>query len=140
MTQTDTYKLPDDYLFKGETTNGCTCLDFDEAIADWVPRAECYGYCWDDQLEDFKNCLEDFVASAYDREFEISGFPLWNGTIDGRFEAKDPEEFLRAVTVRGDWTLRWEVTREAFTAHLSHHDASGTITVVPVAEPEDDEI
>jgi len=126
-----------DYLLKGETTNGCTCTDFDETIADWVPRAECYGYCWDDQVEDFTNCLADFLAGAPTNEFAISGFPVWNGTVSGVFTADTAVEFLSAVTVRGDWTLRWEVTPQAFTAVLSHHDASGTITVVPVPEEED---
>jgi hypothetical protein len=43
-------------------------------------------------------------------------------------------EFLSAVTVNGDWTLRWEVTPEAFVASLSHHDGSGRITVVHAPE------
>lgn len=125
-----------DYLYKGETTNGCVCQDFDETLADWVPRAECYGYCWDDQVEDFTNCLEEFLAGH--TRFAVTGFPLWHGTIDGRFEARNAREFLAAVTVRGDWFLRWEVTPTAFVAHLSHHDASGTITVTPIDEDDDD--
>jgi hypothetical protein len=59
---------------------------------------------------------------------------LWHGSVSGEFTADSAIEFLAAVTVRGDWTLRWEVTPEAFTATLSHHDGSGRITVVPAPE------
>jgi len=126
------------YLYKGEITNGCTCTEFDETIADWIPRAECYGYCWDDQVEDFTNCLGEFIDEAPSNRFRIEGFPLWNRTVAGEFRANSARDFLESVTVRGDWMLRWEVTPEAFTAILSHHDASGRITVVPLPE-EDDE-
>ena len=128
-----------DFLYKGETTNGCVCLEFNESLADWEPRAECYGYCWDDQVEDFTNCVNEFLDIAGTTEFRIEGFPLWYGTIDGVFEARNAGEFLEAVTVRGDWTLRWEVTPQAFTAVLSHHDGSGRITVTPYIVTDDTE-
>jgi hypothetical protein len=134
MTNTTT----ETYLYKGETTNGCTCTAFDEKIADWVPRDECYGYCWDDQTDEFHNSIVEFMESNPTHNFLITGFPVWYGDVSGVFEARNSMQFLSAVTVRGDWTLRWEVTPEAFTATLSHHDGSGRITVVPAPE-EDDE-
>jgi hypothetical protein len=122
------------YLYKGETTNGCICTEFDKNIADWIPRAECYGYCWEDQAEEFHNSIEEFMQGNPTHDFVITGFPVWYGDVSGVFEARTSMEFLSAVTVNGDWTLRWEVTPEAFVASLSHHDGSGRITVVHAPE------
>jgi hypothetical protein len=90
------------YLYKGETTNGCICTEFDKNIADWIPRAECYGYCWEDQAEEFHNSIEEFMQGNPTHDFVITGFPVWYGDVSGVFEARTSMEFLSAVTVNGD--------------------------------------
>ena len=119
------------FTYKGETTNGCACLDFDERIADWVPSERCNGFCWDDQCEDFANCIAEFMDNNPSCEYRIEGFPVWYGEVGGVFEARTAMEFLNAITPSSEWVLRWEVTPTAFTAVLSHHDAptGGRLTV-----------
>lgn len=115
-----------------EITNECTCLVWeDEAGYDnEIPSEHCYGSCWEDALEDWKACVGEFVARG-SGEFVVSGFPLWDRTVIGHFDASDPEELLSAVTVRGSWKLRYSVGPLAFRATIWHHDVptGGTFTV-----------
>jgi hypothetical protein len=93
---------------------------------------DCFGYCWDDAIEQFSMVLDDWFVSG---TFRIEGFPVWYGTIGGLFDAKNPKEFLRCVTPeRTEWILRYNVEDDKFVGILSHHDGTGTITVVKVSE------
>lgn len=123
-----------EYRYEGEITNQCVCTTFNEETADWEPRAECYGYCWEDQEEDFANMISDFLLSTPTNEFDIADLPLWDRKVSGRFTAKNAREFLAAVTVRGAWNLSYEVTPQAFVARLAHHDVpmGGTLRVTPI--------
>lgn len=76
------------------------------------------------------------LAESFDNGYEwgIVGFPVWDGTVDGRFEAKDAKTLLRAITVDSEWILRYEVKDGTLFASLSHHDAptGGAMTVKPL--------
>ena len=133
--------MENELILKGEITNSCTCTVYDAVKDEYtdIPSDECNGWCWDDQYEMFANDVAPFIEGCETGLFRIENFPVWDGTVNGYFDAGTTHMFLQAVTVRGDWTLRYEVSPTSFSAYLSHHDASGTITVKHVSEEEREE-
>ena len=119
-------------------TNTCTCVTYNDDSGDWEVAPECWGDCWSDQVEDFENITEH-LFSDNEQGFTITGFPVWNGTRDGYFLARNAEELLRNITPdRTAWTLRLTVYPTHLTGVLSHHDAptGGLITVTPFSQDE----
>ena len=119
-------------------TNTCTCVTYNDDSGDWEVAPECWGDCWDCQVEDFTNITEH-LFSDNEQGFTITGFPVWNGTRDGYFLARNAEELLRNITPdRTAWTLRLTVYPTHLTGVLSHHDAptGGLITVTPYSQDE----
>ena len=119
-------------------TNTCTCVTYNDDSGDWEVAPECWGDCWDCQVEDFTNITEH-LFSDNEQGFTITGFPVWNGTRDGYFLARNAEELLRNITPdRTAWTLRLTVYPTHLTGVLSHHDAptGGLITVTPFSQDE----
>jgi hypothetical protein len=115
-----------------EYTNACTCVTYDE-IADSFTTPECYGYCWQDQIDNFAYILQDILDHS--NTFKITGFPVWYGTIGGIFDAKNAEELLLAITPRNtEWRLQVTGNLYHLTGILSHHDGTGTITVTPIID------
>lgn len=122
--------------YTAEYTNTCTCVTYNEDSGDWEEAPECWGDCWTDQVEDFENITEH-LFSDNEQGFTITGFPVWNGTRDGYFLARNAEELLRNITPdRTAWTLRLTVYPTHLTGVLSHHDGSGVITVTPYSQDE----
>jgi len=102
-------------------SNTCVCQD----------QGDCEGDCWYCCLDDFEFVVAPLLEG--NSRFLIQGFPVWNGTRDGEFEAADARTFLDKITpVRAEWRLVYEVENNVLTGTLSHHDASGTITVSPI--------
>jgi hypothetical protein len=123
--------------YTAEYTNTCTCVTYNDDAGEWETAPECWGDCWSDQVEDFENITEH-LFSDNEQGFTITGFPVWNGTVDGYFLARNAEELLRNITPdRTEWTLRLTVHPTHLTGVLSHHDGSGVITVTPFSQ--DDE-
>ena len=83
-------------------TNNCTCTGEDGEYTD-----DCYG-CWNDVLADFDENTKHLLDIT-NGDFFIDGLPLWNYNVSGNFTVKNTEELLRAITIRGDWTLRYSV-------------------------------
>ena len=112
-------------------TNNCTCTGEDGEYTD-----DCYG-CWNDVLADFNENTKHLLDIA-DGNFFIDGLPLWNYNVSGNFTVKNTEELLRAITIRGDWTLRYSVDNDTLYCRLSHHDVptGRSFTVKPVYIPE----
>jgi len=99
--------------------NTCTCIK---------DRDGCEGDCWDFAFDDF----EKEIAPLLERgsQFSIQGFPVWNGTRDGEFEATDARTFLDKITPsRTEWNLAYDIKDCVLTGRLSHHDGNGTIKV-----------
>ena len=116
-----------------EIQNPCACVTFDEDAGEWKEAPECWGDCWSDQVEQFGFDTEHLFVE-HSQGFRITGFPVWNGTIDGTFSARTPEELLRAITPdRTEWLLRYTVEGDTLQCVLSHHDAptGGRMTVTP---------
>jgi hypothetical protein len=117
-----------------EIQNTCACVTFDEDTGEWKEAPECWGDCWSDQVEQFGFDTEALFVE-HNQGFRITGFPVWNGTIDGTFSARTPEELLRAITPdRTEWLLRYTIEGDSLKCVLYHHDAptGGSMTVTPL--------
>ena len=119
----------------GTIATHCTCVD-DEGNETY--NENCYGDCYEYALEDFAMVVEPlFEVSDY---FKISGIQLWNSTVSGFAKCTTSRELVEAMTVRGEFILRWEFDDEtnALEARLSHHDCPmGCRVIVEQAdEPE----
>lgn len=125
--------------YSAEYTNTCSCEVWNEETDECVPANDCYGDCWDFTVEDFSNITEHFF-SENNQGFRITGFPVWNGTIDGYFSARNASELLNAITPdRTEWRLEVTVHADHLTGRLYHHDApmGGNIVVTPFSEEEE---
>jgi hypothetical protein len=113
-------------------TNTCTCTTYNDDAGEWEVAPECWGDCWSDQVEDFQE-ITTHLFTENNQEFRIEGFPRWDGTVSGTFHARTAEKLLESITPdRTEWRLELTVHATHLTGFLSHHDASGTITVTPI--------
>ena len=112
-------------------TNSCTCTGENGEYID-----DCFG-CWNDVLAMFEADTEHLLNIA-DGNFFIDGLPLWDRNVAGTITVKNTEELLTAITIRGDWTLRYSVDSDTLYCRLSHHDVptGRSFTVKPVYIPE----
>ena len=125
--------------YSAEYTNTCSCEVWNEETDECVPANDCYGDCWDFTVEDFANITEH-LFSDHNQGFRITGFPVWNGTVDGYFSARNASELLNAITPdRTEWRLEVTVHADHLTGRLYHHDApmGGNIVVTPFSEEEE---
>ena len=119
--------------------NTCSCVEYDEeteGAEDAVPTEYCYGWCWNDTVQDFSHITEHLFTEN-SQGFRITGFPVWNGTVDGYFSASNAEQLLNNITPdRTEWRLEVTVHADHLTGRLYHHDApmGGTITVTPFSD------
>ena len=67
-----------------EITNTCACVTYNDDTGEWSEAPECWGDCWNDQVEQFGFDTEHLFVE-HNRGFRITGFPVWNGSIDGTF-------------------------------------------------------
>ena len=114
--------------------NTCSCQYHDAEADEYYPTDNCYGDCWTDTVCDFE-VITQHLFTENNQEFRIEGFPVWYGTIDGTFHARNAEKLLESITPdRTEWHLEVTVHETHLTGRLSHHDGSGTITVTPIAQ------
>jgi len=119
--------------------NTCSCENYDPDTDESTPADDCHGWCWDDTVQDFANITEHLFTET-SQGFRITGFPVWNGTVDGYFSARNATELLDNITPdRTEWRLEVTVHADHLTGRLYHHDAptGGTITVTPFSEDDD---
>jgi hypothetical protein len=120
----------------GEITTNCTCNSEEMNDAD-MPYA-CYGECYDWALEDFAQVVEPLLKST--EYFKVSGIRLWSSTVGGIAKCDNAQDLVRAMSVNGEFILRWEFDDEtnALEARLSHHDCPTGCRVIveAVDEPE----
>jgi hypothetical protein len=127
-------------VLKGTITNSCSCTVYDEATGEYTEElaTECYGTCWEDSVEDFANVTEELRKNNDTDYWKVQNLRLWNGEVSGHFQARTVGELLQGMTVRSEWTMRYEVFADRVEYSLSHHDAPmGSKTVLlPVSEEE----
>ena len=114
-----------------EITNNCTCTDETGGYTD-----DCYG-CWGDVLEMFNENTKHLLDIT-NGVFFIDGLPLWDRNVAATFTVENTEELLRAITINGEWYLRYSVENDTLHCRLSHHDVptGRSFTVKPVIIPE----
>ena len=125
--------------YSAEYTNTCSCEVWNEETDEYTPANDCYGDCWEFVIEDFTNITEHLFTEN-SQGFRITGFPVWNGTVDGYFSARNAKELLGNITPdRTEWRLEVTVHADHLTGRLYHHDApmGGNITVTPFSEEEE---
>jgi hypothetical protein len=120
---------------RGEITTNCACVD-DDGVEFY--NEHCDGECYRWSLEDFAQVVEPLFKDG--NYFKVSGIQLWSGTVGGIAKCNDAEDLVRAMSVRGDFILRWEFDDEtnALEARLSHHDCPMGCRVV--VEPVDEDV
>ena len=70
--------MSNDTTTKYELTNQCTCDNEAEYTS-------CYGYCWDDNVNDFYNVNEKFLNSNDTGWWRVTNLGLWDGNHSGYF-------------------------------------------------------
>lgn len=108
----------------GEIQNTCTCTKYDPIKEDFTdePADYCDGVCWDDALHLFGCEIKQWWDGNPTYTWSVDGLPLWNRSVSGEFTARNHADFIRGITVRGEWYLRYKVDGETLHCHLSHHD------------------
>jgi hypothetical protein len=133
MTTTDT--------LKGTITNTCSCVSYNEETGYLQEATECEGLCWEYSVEDFAMITEELRDSNETGWWKVENLRLWNGDTGGLFPADTVAKLIEGMTVRSEWTMRYEVFADRIEYSLSHHDAptGSTTTVRPVTEDEREE-
>ena len=118
----------------GEITTNCACVDEDGVE---FYNEHCDGECYRWSIEDFAQVVEPLFKDG--NHFKVSGIRLWDRTVGGIARCNDAEDLVRAMSVRGDFTLRWTFDEEtsALEATLSHHDCPMGCRVVVEQVDED---
>jgi len=121
-------------------TNACTCQIYIPLSDTYSDATVCYGECQSANEELLEHDLGDWWSSNPTNLWAVKGLPLWDRDADFIFQTDDYfdiDEFIRAITVNGEWILRYRLDGEILTAHLSHHDCptgkSFTITYAQIA-------
>jgi hypothetical protein len=124
----------------GEITNSCTCLLFEEdgetKSIDTDYGSTCYGDCWQFAVEDFAMITEELRNSNETDWWKVSNLRLWSGEVSGYFHAKTVADLIEGMTVRSDWTMRYEIHADRIEYSLSHHDANGSATTLTAVSEE----
>ena len=106
----------------GTITNSCSCANYDEDTDTYTASDECYGDCWDTTLHLLEHDLGDWMSNNPNDWWQVNGLPLWDRNVSGSFHADTIEEFVRGITVNGEWILRYRLNGNVLVARLSHHD------------------
>jgi hypothetical protein len=103
-------------------TNSCICEDYNEETGESTPTVfDCYG-CFEEELACLKDYLGDWFADNPTDCWQVNDLPLWNRDVSGLFSARTIDDFVRGITVRGDWRMRLRLEGDTLHANLSHHD------------------
>lgn len=123
--------------YKFQYTNSCTCTYMDVDTGESIESDQCFGDCFEFQIEDFSNCADHLFINNETNWWRIKGLRLWDGDKNGLVHAKTPEELLRGMTVNSEWTIRGTIYADKIEYSLSHHDAPmGSHTVVEIVTEE----
>lgn len=132
-------------LAKGEITNGCSCLTYEDENGNEVSIDDtytCFGDCWEFAVEDFTMLTEDFRETNETGWWKVTNLALWNGEVSGYFHAKNVAEIIEGMTVRSEWNMTYNVFADRIEYSLSHHDAptGSATTLTAVSEDEREEL
>jgi hypothetical protein len=118
-------------VFPFELTNECICEDYDEETETFSPSLDCYGDCFNDQLDYFNVCTIELFNNSETSWWKVSNLKLWDGNHSGLFYADTLEKLVEGMTVRSGWTMKGTAYKDKIEYSLSHHDAPmGSNTVL----------
>lgn len=126
-------------IAKGEMTNGCSCLTYEDENGNEVSIDDtytCFGDCWEFAVEDFAMLTESLRDSNETGWWKVSNLALWNGEVSGYFHADTVMKLIEGMTVRSEWIMRYEVFADRIEYSLSHHDAMGSATTLTAVTEE----
>lgn len=126
-------------IAKGEMTNGCSCLTYEDENGNEVSIDDtytCFGDCWEFAVEDFAMLTESLRDSNETGWWKVSNLRLWNGEVSGYFHADTVMKLIEGMTVRSEWIMRYEVFADRIEYSLSHHDAMGSATTLTAVSEE----
>ena len=131
-------------IAKGEITNNCTCLAYEEdgetKSVDTEYGSTCYGDCWEYAVEDFAMVTEELRDSNETNWWKVKNLRLWNGEVSGYIYAKTVADLIAGMTVRSDWNMTYEVFADRIEYSLGHHDAPmGSASVLTAVSDEERE-
>lgn len=133
----------DTLIAKDEITNTCTCtanVHHDDGTVTQEPYP-CDGECWDSEVDYFAMLTEDLRKANETGWWKVTDLRLWHGNVSGYFYADTVVKLLEGMTVRSEWTMRYEVFADRIEYSLSHHDAMGSATTLTaVSEDEREEM
>lgn len=121
-----------DSKVKFEYTNTCTCQIYDESTDDYSDSDYCFGYCFDEQLEDFKDITSHLFEMNKTGWWRVSDLRLWNREVSGFVLADNVNDLIKGMTVNSEWIIRGEVLEDRIEYSLSHHDALGSSSTVTI--------
>ncbi|NBV01206.1 MAG: hypothetical protein EBS31_07210 [Burkholderiaceae bacterium] len=136
------YELVDDIVaevvevIEFEMTSECTCEVFDEDTDSSYPSAECFG-CWDDDKDNFRFAVVNpwLERNGWDDDtliYVFSGNMNWN-RVAGWTNIR-ASEVIDALTLRGDFRLRYKLDGKQLTCVRSSHDEMGALFTFSKAE------
>jgi hypothetical protein len=133
--------MSNDITTKYELTNQCTC----DNEADYT---SCYGYCWEDNVNDFYNVNEKFLNSNDTGWWRVTNLGLWDGNHSGYFYVQptdkpwvEAQNIVAGMTVNSAWIMRYTPYDDRIEYSLSHHDSMGSnTTLTAVSEEEREEL
>lgn len=132
------------YTATGEITNECTCKQYDPETGEYTeePASDCYGWCWEDAVEDFAEVTRELREDNETGWWKVTNLRLWDGEVSGYFHADTVTKLIEGMTVRSRWIMRYTVFPDNIEYSLSHHDAPmGSSTILrPVSEDDVDEL
>lgn len=129
-------------IAKGEMTNTCDCLTYIDEDGKEVSIDDtytCFGDCWEFAVEDFSMITEELRNANETGWWKVSNLALWNREVSGYFHAKTVADIIDGMTVRSEWTMRYEVFADRIEYSLSHHDAMGSATTLTAVTEEERE-
>jgi hypothetical protein len=127
-------------MLQAEVTNNCTCIVYDEETGDnlkdeygYDARPDyCYGDCFDESVRDLNdNVLPEWLnlhRATSDDYVLIGGSGMGWLRQSGKIIARATgEHIVKAMSINGDFTLRFKLEDKSFTAVRSSHDELGAL-------------
>jgi len=122
-----------DKIFSFNITNGCTCEDYDTENDVTIPSGNCYGFCWEEMIQDFSNITEHLFNKNETMWWKVNNLRLWDGEHSGYIYARSAEELIRGMSVNSEWSMHGQVYGEYIKYSLHHHDAPmGSNSIVTI--------
>lgn len=119
-------------IHDNEIQNTCICED-----EHGEPTQDCWGDCWDWQLDYFTELTQSLFAKNPHGYWKISDIRLWNREVGGIAKCEKPIDLIRAMSVDSMWIMRYTVHSEGIDYSLSHHDAMGSASTVRIPTEEE---